>query len=88
MPEPELRPIPPERRNAPPRSEVWLDGQRIGIIQEKHLRGARLTFYETIAPHPRTGKPVSLELHTDRDERIAALVRFHVDPHAFEQNWS
>lgn len=84
---PELRPIPPEHRNGPPRWEVWLDGERLGIIQETHLGGARLPFYEAIAPHPRTGKPISLELHTDRENRVDVLVRFHADPREFRQHW-
>ena len=87
MSEPELRSIPPERRNGPPRWEVWLDGQRLGVIVEKKVRGARNVFYEAIVPHPRTGKPVSLELHTDRADRVAALVLFHDDPEAFRQHW-
>jgi len=35
------------------------------------------------SPHPRTGQPVSLELHTDRADRVAALVLFHENPEAF-----
>lgn len=87
MSDPEIRAIPPESRNGPPRWEVWLDGQRLGIIVEKKLRGARLTFYEAIAPHPRTGKPVSLELHTGREERVRALVAFAANPDRFSQHW-
>lgn len=86
MGEPELRPIPPERGR--PRWEVWLDGERIGVIVEKYLGGAKNAFFEAIATHPRTGKPLSLELHTDRADRVAALVLFHEDPEAFYQHWS
>lgn len=64
------------------------DGQRLGIIVQKKLRGARLPFYEAIVPHPRSGKPLSLELHTDRNDRVAAVVRFAEDPTAFHQHWS
>lgn len=85
---PELRPLPPERRNGPPRWEVVRDGQRLGIIIETHLGGARKPFYEAIAPHPVTGKPISLELHTDREERLQVLMRFAADPDEFRQHWS
>ena len=88
MTEPELRSIPPERRNGPPRWEVWQDGQRLGIIVAKKLGGARNVFYEAIAPHPRTGKPLSLELHIDRDDRVQVLVRFATHPEEFRQHWS
>jgi hypothetical protein len=67
---------------------VWLDGQRLGIIVAKKLGGARNVFYEAIVTHPRTGKPLSLELHTDREDRVAALVLFHENPEAFRQHWS
>lgn len=80
--------MPPERRTSLPRWEVWLDGRRIGWIQEKHLRGARLPFFDAIVPHPRTGKPTSLELHTDREERARAIVRFADHPDEFRQHWS
>lgn len=85
---PELRLLSRERRTSLPGWEVWLDHQRLGIIMEKKLRGARLTFYEAIVPHPVTGKPVSLELHTDRDERVRAVVRFASHPEEFRQHWS
>lgn len=88
MPEPKLRLLPQERRTSQPRWEVWLAGRRIGWVQEKRLRGARLTFYEAIVPHPVTGKPVSLELHTDREERVNAIVRFSENPKEFSQHWS
>ena len=87
MSELELRSIPPERRNGLPRWEVWQDGARLGLIQERHLTGARLPFYEAIVAHPRTGKPVSLELHTDRDERVGAVVRFSTHPEEYRQHW-
>jgi hypothetical protein len=61
--------------------------RQLGIIVEKHLGGARLPFYEALAPHPRTGQPVSLELHTDRYERVRALVRFASNPEEFHQHW-
>jgi hypothetical protein len=80
--------MPPQRRTSLPRWEVWLDGRRLGWIQDKHLRGAKNPFYEAIAPHPRNGKPVSLELHTDRSDRVAALVLFNVQPEAFSQHWA
>jgi hypothetical protein len=88
MAEPELRPVPLERRNALPRWEVWLDGRRLGWIQEKHLRGARLQFFQAIAPHPRTGRPISLELHTDRDDRVQVLVEFAEEPERYGQHWT
>lgn len=88
MAEPELRPLPAEHRNGPPRWAVWLDGRQLGIIVQKKLRGARNPFYEAIAPHPRTGQPVSLELHTDREERVQALVWFAADPEEYKQHWS
>lgn len=84
---PELRLLTAGRRNALPRWEVWLDGRRLGWIQEKHLRGAKNPFFEAIVLHPRTGKPLSLELHTDREERVQALVRFAADPDEFRQHW-
>lgn len=84
---PELRPLPPEKRNGPPRWEVVVDGQRLGVIVEKHLRGARLPFYEAIVPHPTTGKPLSLELHTDREERVRSVVRFSTHPEEYHQHW-
>lgn len=87
MSEPELRLMPRERRTSLPRWEVWLDGRRLGWIQEKHLRGAKNPFFEAIAPHPRTGKPISLELHTDLQERVQALAQFAADPAAFRQHW-
>lgn len=87
MSETELRLLPPERRTSLPRWEVWLDGQRLGWIQEKRLRSARLAFYEAIVPHPSTGQPVSLELHTDRHERVNAIVRFSTHPEDFSQHW-
>lgn len=80
--------MPPEKRNGPPRWEVWLDGRRLGWIQEKHLRGAKNPFYEAIAPHPRTGKPISLELNIDRAERMRVLVEFSVHPERYGQHWS
>lgn len=80
--------MPRPHRNALPRWAVLVDGVKLGEIQEKHLSGARLPFYEAIVPHPRTGKPVSLELHTDREERVAAIIRFHSDPDTFRQHWS
>lgn len=86
--EAELRPIPPERRHGHPRWEVWLDGERLGIIQEQHLGGARLPFYEAIETHPRTGKPISLEMHTDRQNRVDVLVRFAARPEEFHQHWT
>lgn len=87
MTDPELRPLPPERRNGPPRWEVWLDGKRLGMIVETHLGGARLPFYEAIVPHPITGKPISLELHTDREDRVRIVVQFTDDPEAFRRHW-
>lgn len=65
---------------------MWLDGRQLGVIVEKKLGGARNPFYEAIAPHPRTGEPVSLELHIDRDERVQVLVRFAADPDEFRQH--
>lgn len=85
---PELREIPPERRNGSPRWEVWQDGVKLGIIRQKKLGGAVNPFYEAIARHPRTGRPLSLELHTDRDDRVEVLVRIHADPSEFRQHWS
>lgn len=78
----------PERRTSLPRWEVWLNGERLGIIVQKKLRGARLPFYEAIVPHPRTGKPISLELNTDLEERVQAVIRFSTHPEAFHQHWS
>lgn len=88
MSEPELRQLPPEKRNGLPRWEVVLDGQRLGIIVQKRLRGAKNAFYEAIVPHPKTGKPLSLELNTDRDERVQAIVQFSTNPESFSQHWS
>lgn len=87
MSDPELRPLPLERRNGPPRWEVVRDDQRLGIIVEVKLGGARLPFYEAIVPHPVTGKPISLELHTDRENRVRAVVRFSTHPEEFRQHW-
>lgn len=79
---PELRPMPPSRRNA------LLDGVRIGEIQEKHLSGARLPFYDPIVPGPKTGRPVSLELHTDIQNRVDVIVAFHRDANAARRHWA
>ena len=87
MSEPELRPLPPERRNGTAQWAVWQDGLRLGVIVQKQLRGARLPFYEAITTHPRTGQPLSLELNTDREERVQALVRFSANPDEFRQHW-
>ena len=87
MSDAELRPLPPEKRNGAPRWEVVRDGQRLGIIVMKKLRGARNPFYEAVVPHPRTGKPMSLELHTELAERVAAIARFADDPDKFRQHW-
>lgn len=84
----EFRPLPPERPNGSPRWEVVRDGVRLGVIVQKKLRGARLPFYEAIVPHPVTGKPISLELHTDREERVRAVVQFADDPEAFRRHWA
>ena len=88
MTEPELRQIPPGRRTSLPRWEVWLDGRRLGWIQEKHLRGAKNPFYEAIAPHPHTGSPVSLEVSTDLEERVQAVLRFAFHPDDFRPHWN
>lgn len=80
--------MPPGRRGDLPRWEVWLHARRLGWIQEKHLRGARLPFFEAIAPHPITGKPISLELHTDRDDRVQVLVEFAEEPERYGQHWT
>ncbi|MBT2517457.1 hypothetical protein J7E29_08435 [Streptomyces sp. ISL-90] len=88
MSDPELHRLPPERRNGPPSWEVVRDSQRLGFIVEKHLSGALLPFYEAIVPHPVTGKSTSLELHTDRDERVRAVVRFADHPEEYGQHWS
>ena len=54
---------------------------------EKKLGGARLPFYEAIVANPKTGKPLSLELHTDLDERVQTVVRFSAHPEEFRQHW-
>lgn len=84
----------PEERTVPaPRGilnrwEVWQNGQRLGAIEEKKLTGARLPFYEAYVPHPRTGELISLELSTDRDERVGVVVRFSTHPEEYRQHWS
>lgn len=80
--------MPRERRTSLPRWEVWREGRRLGWIQEKHLRGAKNPFFESIALHPRTGKPLSLELHIDINDRVQALLRFAEHPDEFSQPWS
>lgn len=87
MSEPELRPLPPSRRGSLPRWAVYLDGERIGEIQEIHLGGARLPFYEAIVKHPLTGKPLSLELHTEIENRVEVIVKFHRDPKTGQRHW-
>lgn len=85
--QPELRLMPPSQRSALQRWSVWLDGVHVGEIQEKHLGGARLPFYDAIVTSPRTGKPVSLELHTDINNRVAVIVEFHRDPLTAQRHW-
>ncbi|GAA1833381.1 hypothetical protein [Agromyces salentinus] len=84
---PDLRPV-TAPRGVIARWEVWHDGRRLGWIEQKHLTGARLPFFEAIAPHPRTGKPMSLELHTDHEDRVAVLVEFAEHPERYRQHWS
>lgn len=83
---PDLRSV-PAPRGVLYRWEVWEAGRRLGWIDEKRLRGARLPFFEAIAPHPRTGQPMSLELNTDRDDRVRVLVEFTEHPDRFRQHW-
>lgn len=56
---------------------MWLDGEQIGEIQQKKLDGARLLFFDAIVPHAVTGKPISLELHTDIQNRVDVIVAFN-----------
>ncbi|HEY9366220.1 MAG TPA: hypothetical protein VIP55_06270 [Agromyces sp.] len=83
----ELRPVPAPRGTLS-RWDVWQDGRRLGAIEERKLSGARLPFYEAYAPHPRTGKLISLELSTHRDERVQVVLRFATHPEEYRQHWS
>lgn len=87
MSDPELRPLPPLTRNGSPRWAVYLEGQQIGEIRQTKLSGARLPFYEAIVKHPTTGKPLSLELHTEIENRLEVIVAFHRDPMTARQHW-
>lgn len=87
-PQPKMRLMPQPRRNALPRWAVWLDGVGIGEIQEKHLGGARLPFYDAIVAHPRTGNPLSLALHTDIENRVDVIVAFNRSPETARRHWA
>lgn len=80
--------MPGERPTSLPRWAIYLDGAKIGEIHEEHMPGARLPFFKAIVAHPRTGKPLSLEMHTDLDDRVAVVVAFHRDPMSARQHWA
>ena len=73
MSTPELRPMSRRRFTDPERWAVYLNGRRIGEVHEKrHGRGP--VFFKALAVAPSTGKLVDLDLNTDRDERVDAVV--------------
>ncbi|UOQ88714.1 hypothetical protein MUN74_15805 [Agromyces endophyticus] len=85
---PQPRPVRRRRESEPSRWGVYLDGVRIGELHEVRMPGARSVFYEALVPHPVTGKPISLELHPDREQRLRAIIAFHEDPMTGKRHWS
>ncbi len=69
----------PRARFPPPEWDVWLDGHRIGHIEQWKIRSCITTFYQATGIHPITEKPVRLESDPDfmgRVELIAMAWRF------------
>ena len=63
-------------------------GQRLGMIVQHKLRAAGC---RSTRPSHRTlaqGSRYALELNTDRDERVRAVMQFADDPDQFRQHWS
>lgn len=74
----------PSSRHAQDRWEISLGGQVVGWVQARRYRS--IVFYEAVGIHHTTGESVSLELSTDRGERIHTVVRFWVDPLSARQH--
>jgi hypothetical protein len=76
----------------PARGERWpvwelsLDGEVIGWVSERHVRGAVNAFYRAVGIHRATGRKIDLELSTDRADRIEAVRRFWLDPMSAPQH--
>lgn len=75
-----------DRPGEQPRWEVRLEGQPIGWIEQKRLRGASSIFYFATAVHPGTGKVYRLEGDIDFDGRVRVIVNFHHDPMSSKQH--
>jgi hypothetical protein len=71
----------PRKRRDNPEWEITIDDQVVGWVAERHIGPkSRVLFYEAHALHPETGELYSLNLSTDREERIQAVVAFHGNP--------
>jgi hypothetical protein len=74
----------PATRHSLPEWEVSFDRQVIGYVRERHHKS--IIFYEAIGIHPTTGDRVSLELSTEREERIEVVLGFWRDPTSCKQH--
>lgn len=82
----ELRLLPPRSRrirNHSPEWEVWLDGQRVGHIEQWRVPSASSTFFRATAIHPDNGKPIPLESNTELAERVEKVIAARRDPARF-----
>lgn len=78
----------PERgRRVPlPRWEVTDDdGRVLGWVRTVLMPGCRSTFYEARVVHDK-GREVSLEMSTDRNERIAVIRDFAAHPERYARH--
>ncbi|MCU1580027.1 MAG: hypothetical protein JWP19_2231 [Rhodoglobus sp.] len=77
----EVRLMLPTKRFDAPEWEIKVDGKVVGWVAETHIgRKSRVLFYEAHALHPETGMLFSLNLSTDREERVQAVLAFHANP--------
>jgi len=77
----------PQTRHSLPCWEYSLDGTVVGWVERVRIGKSTRVFYKAIGLHPITGKRVSLENSTDRDERIRVLAAFHHDPSRYSRHY-
>ena len=75
----QMRRMLPSKRDELPRWELTRDGRIIGWVRSLRIGHSTPMFYEAIGVDP-AGERVSLECSGDRDERIAQVAAFDVDP--------